>query len=180
MLCANLSKAKLGKKIRPHSQAANLAKSARMKGVRPANLEWLHTHVRGQKRPKLSLKRLGAANPNWQGGKTRLSHACRHLLPYRIWRTTVFERDDYTCQLCGVRGGKLEADHHPMQFSELLRLFNIQTVLCVIVCSDLWKPELGRTLCKPCHKDVTHRKQRSQSGELVVPIREAAASSQAC
>ena len=26
-------------------------------------------------------------------------------------RATVFERDDYTCQYCGERGGKLECDH---------------------------------------------------------------------
>jgi hypothetical protein len=26
-------------------------------------------------------------------------------------RETVFERDDYTCQYCGARGGELECDH---------------------------------------------------------------------
>ena len=26
-------------------------------------------------------------------------------------RSAVFERDDYTCQYCGVRGGRLECDH---------------------------------------------------------------------
>ena len=37
--------------------------------------------------------------------------------PHRwsIIRTRVFERDDYTCQYCGARGGKLECDHvHPV------------------------------------------------------------------
>lgn len=32
----------------------------------------------------------------------------------RYWakiRSKVFERDDYTCQYCGVRGGNLECDH---------------------------------------------------------------------
>lgn len=60
----------------------------------------------------------------------------RHSKKYREWREAVFERDDYTCQLCGVRGGVLNADHI-LKFS----LF----------------PELrfdainGRTLCRQCH-----------------------------
>ncbi len=30
-------------------------------------------------------------------------------------RAAVFERDDYTCQYCGARGGRLECDHiHPV------------------------------------------------------------------
>lgn len=35
-------------------------------------------------------------------------------MPPQEWasiRKGVFERDDYTCQYCGVRGGKLECDH---------------------------------------------------------------------
>lgn len=30
---------------------------------------------------------------------------------WRELRGVVFERDDYTCQYCGERGGKLECDH---------------------------------------------------------------------
>lgn len=30
-------------------------------------------------------------------------------------RARIFERDDYTCQYCGARGGRLECDHiHPV------------------------------------------------------------------
>lgn len=52
------------------------------------------------------------------------------------WRKSVFARDDYTCQLCGIRGGYIEADHiksfakHPELRFELSN---------------------GRTLCRPCH-----------------------------
>lgn len=34
--------------------------------------------------------------------------------PAHLWsaiRAKIFERDDYTCQYCGNRGGKLECDH---------------------------------------------------------------------
>lgn len=61
----------------------------------------------------------------------------RHSAAYREWRTAVFERDDYTCQECGDRGGELNADHiktfahHPDLRFELSN---------------------GRTLCVPCHR----------------------------
>lgn len=53
------------------------------------------------------------------------------------WRKAVFERDNYTCQLCGVRGTYLEADHIKpwAYFPELRRLI-----------------DNGRTLCKSCHQ----------------------------
>ena len=38
--------------------------------------------------------------------------------PAAVWqeiRVRIFDRDDYTCQYCGQRGGKLECDHiHPV------------------------------------------------------------------
>jgi hypothetical protein len=34
---------------------------------------------------------------------------------WALLRAAVFERDDYTCQYCGERGGRLECDHiHPV------------------------------------------------------------------
>lgn len=60
-------------------------------------------------------------------------------LEYRLWRTSVFERDNYTCQFCGVRGGKLSADHiKPYSLFPDLRL-------------DI---NNGRTLCWECHKNT--------------------------
>ena len=38
----------------------------------------------------------------------------RHRPPAHEWRVireTVFRRDDYTCQYCGIRGVRLECDH---------------------------------------------------------------------
>lgn len=35
-------------------------------------------------------------------------------MPQHLWglvRASVFERDDFTCQYCGERGGRLECDH---------------------------------------------------------------------
>jgi 5-methylcytosine-specific restriction endonuclease McrA len=56
---------------------------------------------------------------------------------YRVWRKSVFERDDYTCKCCGERGVKLAA-HHILNFAE-------HKDLRVEV-------DNGITLCEGCHK----------------------------
>lgn len=55
----------------------------------------------------------------------------------RDWRRQVFERDDFTCQICGQRGGRLQADHiKPYSAFPDLR-FDLSN---------------GRTLCVDCHR----------------------------
>jgi 5-methylcytosine-specific restriction endonuclease McrA len=60
-------------------------------------------------------------------------------LEYRLWREAVFERDDWTCQTCGQRGGKLRA-HHIEPYAE-----NSELRLSV---------RNGTTLCQNCHLAV--------------------------
>jgi hypothetical protein len=88
-------------------------------------------------RLKRSRKWLKENNPNYIDGRTRLG--CRHPqdMKLAIWRESVFVRDDYTCQVCFVRGGYLEA-HHIKSWSKYPEL--------------RYELSNGQTLCKKCHK----------------------------
>lgn len=84
---------------------------------------------------------LGSKNPNWQGGIDVSSERNKIMktLRYKLWRQTVFERDNWTCQECLVRGGNLEADHiKPWSFYPELR----------------YEIDNGRTLCVSCHRQT--------------------------
>jgi len=101
---------------------------------------------------------IGAANTNWRGGITPVAEAIRRLSHYKEWRKAVYERDGYTCVLCG-QGGRLNADHSPVMFHKILENYNIKSVKDALACSILWDVSNGQTLCLPCH-------QKKTSGEL--------------
>jgi len=54
----------------------------------------------------------------------------------RAWRKKVFERDDYTCQYCLERGGRLHS-HHIKSYKDFSKLRHILNN--------------GLTLCEKCH-----------------------------
>lgn len=91
-------------------------------------------------REKQRIAKLGNGGPthwNWKHGQRRDRNA-------HWWRTAVFARSDYTCQMCGARGVTLNA-HHIKAFSEYEELRH-----------DV---DNGIALCVPCHKEA-HRKGR--------------------
>lgn len=66
-----------------------------------------HKNCIGKKGHKL----FGDKNPAWKGGITAENLKIRTSEEYLAWRNFVFKRDDYTCQICGERGGNLRANH---------------------------------------------------------------------
>ena len=66
-----------------------------------------------------------------------------------MWRKAVFERDDYTCQMCGKRSGNginvILHPHHIKRFADYPELrFDVNN---------------GITLCKECHSKVTRHEE---------------------
>ncbi len=89
----------------------------------------------------------------WKGGISPVIMRIRRCAKYKQWVKTVFEQDNYTCQLCGKRGnGDIEADHYPKMFSEIIFEDEIKTFEEAMDCDRLWDRENGRTLCKNCHR----------------------------
>jgi len=91
-------------------------------------------------KPYLQIK--GEKNPNWKGGITPKNERIRESLEFKLWRKAVFERDNFTCQKCGEKGGRLVA-HHIFNFADYPELrFAIDN---------------GITLCNKCHREF-HKK----------------------
>ena len=90
-------------------------------------------------------KYTGENSPSWKGGVTPWRTSMWHSKAYKNWRKAVFERDDYTCQMCNERGVMLEA-HHILPIRD-----NKNTLL-------IFDIDNGITLCKKCH-DETKRKE---------------------
>lgn len=127
-----------------------------LKGVRPP-IESLAAHyasIRGDGNPakradvraKISLNRRGIPVSDETKRKIGATRTARYKKNPRsrgstamdvIWRKFIFERDDYTCQICKIRGGKLHADHIKpyVAFPELR-----------------YDTNNGRCLCAACHR----------------------------
>lgn len=132
--------AKLGKKSSEETRAKM------SKALKGRKITW---------REKLS----GPNNHNWKG-TTPLKERIRKCFEYRQWRSDVFTRDNYTCVLCGVKGGYLEVDHYPKSFSFVYDENNILSFERAILCEEFWNINNGRTLCKKCHRKTdTYGKQ---------------------
>ena len=98
------------------------------------------------------MKNISGENHYLYKGTTPLNKWIRNRVEYQQWRTKIFERDNYTCQLCNQKGGRLEVDHYPKTFSQLLQENNIKSLEDALNCEALWDTEKNRTLCEICHK----------------------------
>jgi hypothetical protein len=107
---------------------------------------------RDEAKQKMSNSHKGKIPWNKGIGNLSLNQQIRTCLNYLKWRSSVFQRDNWTCQTCGVRGGKLESHHSPKSFAEIINEFNVKTFEQALECSEFWNLDNGVTLCYNCHK----------------------------
>ena len=97
------------------------------------------------------LSKIGVNNPNWKDGAALFNHKVRDLRENKLWRIAVFERDKYTCVICGKVGGYIEA-HHINSFKNILLQNNIKSIRGAKLCRELWDINNGITVCLKCHE----------------------------
>jgi hypothetical protein len=123
----------------------------------------LHTkYVNKGKGKENPLWNKGENNPNWKGGVSSFNKTLRSTSEYYQWRSNVFQRDGWRCQTCNKRGDILEA-HHKIEFNQIIKNYNIDTIEKAIECKELWDLDNGVTLCETCHSLIKHT--RNEDGK---------------
>ena len=124
---------------------------------------------------KKLIKTSGKNHWNWKGGTTPLYESIRKLFENKQWKKKVFARDDFTCQECFLRSGKIEV-HHKNSFSNIFNEFlkeysqfspieDRETLLrLAITYKPFWDLENGKTLCEDCHKETDNYFRRCKNG----------------
>lgn len=125
----NVPAKKLKGTKRPKEVIEKLKPTMFKKGQKPWNYASPYYQIRGEK------------HPLWKGGVSAKNRSERYTamqtLEYKLWRRSVFEGDNFICVWCGIKGGKLEADH-------IQRWVDRPDLRYAI--------DNGRTLCQGCHR----------------------------
>lgn len=121
------------------------------------------THRSVETRRKIGKAQIGELHYNWQGGLNSLNMVIRKCFDYRQWRSDVFARDNYTCQMCWERGTRLHA-HHIISVSSLIQYYEITKLEEALECDELWNINNGITYCEECHKKI--HKKLIKSGDI--------------
>lgn len=87
-------------------------------------------------RRKMSLSHLGSKSSFWKGGVDQKAYKHYRNLDYKLWRESVYLRDDYTCQDCGKKGVFL----HPHHIKSYTHYPSLRYVV-----------KNGVSMCKECH-----------------------------
>ncbi|MBU1145894.1 MAG: hypothetical protein KJ971_08620 [Firmicutes bacterium] len=107
-------------------------------------------------------ERKGPLSPSWKGGVCTVSEMIRGRL-YTAWTKYVFQRDNYTCRLCGKHSETMVA-HHVKTFAQIRdtvikgnpeldqNLYEDREQIAELVIEAHTLND-GVTLCRDCHKN---------------------------
>ena len=128
------------------------SKSLRGKKRAPFSKEWKKNIGLANKKRKHTEETRRKLSEMHKENKIPLCIPIRHKrvyrhynnLDYRLWREKVFERDNYTCQKCGIKSGNGKAvflhPHHIKSYTHYPKL--------------RYKISNGITLCKDCNENL--------------------------
>ena len=125
----------------------------KLKGIVPPS-------QKGRKRSlETRLKMSGSYNHQWKGGITKTERRIRMSWRMINWRKAIYERDDYTCQMCMCKGRNelgdpLNAHHKNITLKTLVETYN--TFSECMSYEPFWEISNGITYCERCHKKI-HR-----------------------
>lgn len=111
-------------------------------GFKKGHKDFVPKESRKKSGEKISNANKGEKGSNWKGGVTPINKSARNKIEYRLWRESVFARDNWICQKCKKRGGELHP-HHILNFSQY---FNLRYAI-----------DNGITFCNICHTQF-HKK----------------------
>jgi 5-methylcytosine-specific restriction endonuclease McrA len=153
---AKVSAARKGKatttgRILPKSQKDNISKALRGRTLTDEHKAAIReTVIKKGIQPPADRKVLrGPEHPCWKGGHSPARQADYRNPAYIAFRRAVQERDDWTCQSCGKRGGRIEV-HHIKSWAEHPGL--------------RYEPSNGQALCRPCHNQTKRCPRPTNAG----------------
>lgn len=153
-------------KIRNHSEAKKLHPQRYWLGKKrdPETIKKMKLFLRGHipwNKGKRFLQICGKKNLNWKGGITPKHLQIRHSLRYKKWRMKVFQRDKFTCVICGYRSKKSYAHGDKMCDirADHIKPFSLYPKL-------RFKVSNGRTLCLRCDRRFGYNFQRNKKGTM--------------
>jgi hypothetical protein len=117
--------------------------------------KYIHTPEYRSSLSKKHKQRVLDGKHNLYRGYSTKVELLRQSSEYKIWRESVYKRDNYTCVLCCQVGGKLNADH--------IKPFCIFPELALEVSN-------GRTLCIACHRKTDTYAKRSSTQKKLFTI----------
>ena len=121
-------------------------KSSQWKGGKPNCIECGKKLAAYSAKFCKSCKQKGNRNQSWKGGVAKYRDLIRRTDQYKLWRDSVFQRDQYLCQMpnCDKIERYLQV-HHIKTFAKFPELrFEVSN---------------GITLCKKCHRSINRKEQ---------------------